>query len=57
LSEMFITLKRCPKNISEFIEWCNKFSLSQGSLEGLKSLKYWPIIYKKYGININNCSM
>ena len=57
LSEMFITLKRCPKNISEFIEWCNKFSLSQGSLEGLKSLKYWPIICKRYGININNCSM
>ena len=57
LSEMFLELKRCPNNISEFIEWCDKFSLSQGSLEGLKSLKYWPNMYKKYGIQNNNCSL
>ena len=57
LSKMFINLKRCPKNISEFIDWCDKYSLSQGSLEGLKSLKYWPNIYKRYEINNSNCSM
>ena len=57
LSKMFKKLKRCPKDITEFNHWCNKFSLSQGSLEGLKSLKYWPNIYKRYGINNSNCSM
>ncbi len=57
LSDMFLKLKRCPKDISEFIFWCNKFSLNLGSLEGLKSLKYWPHIYKKYDIKNNNCSM
>ena len=57
LSEMFLELKRCPKNISEFIEWCNKFSLSQGGLEGLKSLKFWPYIYKKYSFKNYNCSL
>tara|TARA_Y100001968_G_scaffold333950_1_gene401714 strand:+ start:6251 stop:7759 length:1509 start_codon:yes stop_codon:yes gene_type:complete len=57
LSEMFLKLQRCPENISEFIDWCDKYSLSQGSLEGLKSLKYWPNMYKRYGIHNNNCSM
>ena len=57
LSEMFYKLERCPKDISEFICWCDKFALSQGSLEGLKSLKYWPSMYKKYGIKNNNSSM
>ena len=57
LSQMLKSLKRCPKDISEFIDWCNRSSLSQGSLEGLKSLKYWPIIYKRYGLKNNNCSM
>jgi len=55
LSHMFKTNKRCPNDIPEFIRWCNKFSLSQGGLEGLKSLKYWPYIYKQYRIE-NNCS-
>ena len=57
LSEMFYKLKRCPNDISEFVEWCNKFSLSKGALEGLKSLQYWPNIYRQYDIKNNNCSM
>ena len=57
LSEMLFSLKRCPKDLNEFIFWCNKFSLSQGSLEGIKSLKFWPHIYKKYSIYNNTCSM
>ena len=28
LSQMLKSLKRCPKDISEFIEWCNRSSLS-----------------------------
>tara|TARA_Y100000589_G_scaffold165833_1_gene157734 strand:- start:3252 stop:4763 length:1512 start_codon:yes stop_codon:yes gene_type:complete len=57
LSEMLLNLKRCPIDINEFIEWCNKFSLKKGALEGLKSLKFWPKIYKQYKISNNNSSM
>tara|TARA_B100000945_G_C20422730_1_gene618834 strand:- start:476 stop:1984 length:1509 start_codon:yes stop_codon:yes gene_type:complete len=57
LSEMIFQLKRCPKDIGEFILWCNKYELSQGGLEGLKSLKFWPYIYKQYFIENNNSSM
>ena len=57
LSDMLLQLNRCPKDVSEFVNWCNKYSLSQGGLEGLKSLKFWPNIYKEFKIKNNNCSM
>ena len=57
LSDMLLKLKRCPNDVDEFIQWCNKFNLSQGGLEGLKSLKFWPDIYKEFNIKNNNCSM
>ena len=57
LSSLFLKLKRCPEDVAEFIKWCEKCSLSQGGLEGLKSLCYWPDIYKKFNIKNNNCSM
>ena len=57
LSEMIVKLKRCPNDIDEFINWCEKFYLSKGDLEGLKSLRFWPDIYKKYFLVNNNCSM
>ena len=57
LSEMLSKLKRCPDDISEFVNWCDKYSLSQGGLEGLKSLNFWPEIYKEFKIKNNNCSM
>jgi len=57
LSEMILKLKRCPNHIDEFIDWCERFNLSKGDLEGLKSLKFWPYIYKKYFLLNNNCSM
>ena len=57
LSDMLLELKRCPEDVSEFVNWCNKYSLSQGGLEGLKSLKFWPEIYKEFNIKNNNCSM
>ena len=57
LSDMLLKLKRCPNDVSEYIKWCDKFSLSQGGLEGLKSLKFWPDIYKEFNIKNNNCSM
>jgi len=57
LSDMLFELKRCPNDIKEFVNWCNRYSLSQGGLEGLKSLKFWPEIYKEFGIKNNKCSM
>jgi len=54
---MLLQLKRCPKDVSEFLNWCDKYCLSQGGLEGLKSLKFWPEIYKEFKIKNNNCSM
>ena len=54
---MLLQLNRCPKDVKEFVNWCNKYSLSQGGLEGLKSLKFWPDIYKEFKIKNNNCSM
>ena len=57
LSDMLLKLKRCPEDVSEFVDWCNKYSLSQGGLEGLKSLNFWPEIYKEFEIKNNNCSM
>ena len=57
LSDMLLKLKRCPDNVGEFIDWCEKFRLSQGGLEGLKSLKFWPKIYREFNIKNNNCSM
>ena len=57
LSDMLLQLNRCPNDVSEFVNWCNKYSLSQGGLEGLKSLKFWPDIYKEFKIKNNNCSM
>ena len=53
----YAVTNRCPKDVSEFVNWCNKYSLSQGGLEGLKSLKFWPDIYKEFKIKNNNCSM
>ncbi len=57
LAEMILKLKRCPNDIDEFINWCEKFYLSKGDLEGLKSLKFWPYIYEKYFLVNHNCSM
>jgi len=57
LSDMLLKLKRCPNDVDEFVQWCNNFNLSQGGLEGLKSLKFWPDIYEEFNIKNNNCSM
>ena len=57
LSDMFLKFRRCPKNVSEFLDFCKKNNLSEGGLEGLKSLSLWPNIYKKYYIKTNHSSM
>jgi len=57
LAEMIEKLKRCPTNIEEFANWCERINLSKGDLEGLKSLKFWPYIYRKYSLANHHCSM
>ena len=57
LSEMLLSFKRCPKNVDEFLDYCKNNNLSEGGLEGLKSLNLWPNIYSKYSINNNHSSM
>ena len=57
LSDMFFRFKRCPKDLSEFLNFCKKNNLSEGGLEGLKSLNLWPNIYSKYLINNYHSSM
>jgi len=57
LSDMFLKFKRCPKNVSEYLDFCKKNNLNEGGLEGLKSLKFWPNIYSKYLIDNNHSSM
>ncbi len=57
LAERMIELKRCPKGVDEFIEWCEKSGLKRGALEGINSLNYWPHILRKYEIPLSNSSM
>ena len=49
-------LGRCPSNIQEFEEWCEKAGLNKGGLEGLKALRYWPQITQKYEIPVHDSS-
>ncbi len=48
---------RCPHNVEEFEHWCINAGLNTGALEGLKALKYWPQIEKKYHIPYHDASM
>ena len=57
LSDMFFKFKRCPKDMPEFLYFCKENNLSEGGLEGLKSLNLWPNIYSKYSLNNNHSSM
>ena len=57
LAEKMIEYKRCPHGVEEFVEWCEKYGLKRGALEGINSLNYWPHIIKKYLIPLNDASM
>lgn len=48
---------RCPVSVEEFEYWCEGAGLNKGSLEGLKALRYWPQIEKKYSIQSHDASM
>ena len=57
LAERMAKYQRCPKDVKEFLEWCESSGLKRGALEGINSLNYWPDILRKYSIPLNNSSM
>ncbi|MBE9067207.1 hypothetical protein IQ260_11120 [Leptolyngbya cf. ectocarpi LEGE 11479] len=57
LAEMMLIHQRCPRQIEELEEWCEKAGLRKGGLEGLKALRYWPQIVRKYDIQVHDASM
>jgi hypothetical protein len=57
LAEGMRRLGRCPRDVNEFEHWCEMGGLSKGGLEGLKALRYWPQILRKYSIQVHDSSM
>ncbi|NJN24223.1 MAG: hypothetical protein HC810_07290 [Acaryochloridaceae cyanobacterium RL_2_7] len=57
LARMMRREKRCPKRIEEFEAACEAVGLKKGGLEGLKALRYWPQIRRKYKIPVNDSSL
>ena len=49
--------QRCPHSMEELESWCEQAGLRKGGLEGLKSLRYWPQIVRKYAIPVHDASM
>jgi len=47
----------CPASMEELEAWCEEAGLRKGALEGLKSLRYWPLIARQYAIPIHDASM
>ena len=50
-------MQRCPNSMEELEGWCEGSGLRRGALEGLKSLRYWPQIARKYAIPAHDASM
>ncbi|WP_413440715.1 hypothetical protein [Synechococcus sp. MIT S1220] len=48
---------RCPNSMEELEAWCEDAGLRKGALEGLKALRYWPQIARRYAIPVHDCSM
>ena len=57
LAEHMRAEKRCPHSMEELETWCEQAGLRKGGLEGLKSLRYWPQIVRKYAIPVHDASM
>ncbi len=57
LAHSMKSFNRLPSSESEFYQWCDESNLSRGSLEGLKSLEYWPQIIKRYSLPLHDCSL
>ncbi len=57
LADRMRDLKRCPTSMEELEQWCEEQGLRKGGLEGLKALRYWPQIVRKYAIPVHDASM
>ena len=57
LADRMRDLKRCPASMEELEQWCEEHGLRKGGLEGLKALRYWPQIVRKYAIPVHDASM
>ena len=57
LSDHMHLEQRCPENMEELEGWCEAAGLRKGGLEGLKALRYWPQIARKYSIPVHDASM
>ena len=57
LADRMRELQRCPASMEELEGWCEEEGLSKGGLEGLKALRYWPQIVRKYAIPLHDASM
>jgi hypothetical protein len=57
LAQRMREYQRCPRGIEELEDWCEEAGLSKGGLEGLKALRYWPQIVRKYNIQVHDASM
>ena len=57
LASRMLALQRCPVSMEELEEWCEAEGLRKGGLEGLKALRYWPQIVRKYAIPVHDASM
>ncbi len=57
LANNMLKFQRCPHGKKEFFNWCELEGLERGSLEGLKSLEFWPQILNNYSIPLNDSSM
>ena len=49
--------ERCPLSMEELEQSCEDAGLPKGGLEGLKALRYWPQIARKYAIPLHDTSM
>lgn len=57
LADRMRSLGRCPSSMEELEAWCEAEGLRKGGLEGLKALRYWPQIVRKYAIPVHDASM
>ena len=57
LARQMGALQRCPHSMEELEAWCEAEGLRKGGLEGLKALRYWPQIVRKYAIPVHDASM
>ncbi|WP_269623101.1 hypothetical protein [Prochlorococcus marinus] len=57
LADRMMSLKRCPNDLDELINWCESKGLQKGALEGINSLRFWPDILRAYSIPNHDSSM